>query len=75
MPEQYRDILGDTVPCAKAALPGTKKLVKNVTSAIGDSKACFLGNHGVIVMGKDLEDAFKICRALEDACRDYLLAE
>lgn len=75
VPEQYRDILGDTVPCAKAALPGTKKLVKNVTSAIGDSKACFLGNHGVIVMGKDLEDAFKICRALEDACRDYLLAE
>ncbi len=75
VPEQYRDVLGDTVPCAKAALPGTKKLVKNVTSAIGDSKACFLGNHGVIVMGKDLEDAFKICRALEDACRDYLLAE
>ena len=75
VPEQYRDVLGDTVPCAKAALPGTKKLVKNVTSAIGDSKACFLGNHGVIVMGKDLEDAFKICRALEDACRDYLLTE
>lgn len=75
VPEQYRDILGDTVPCAKAALPGTKKLVKNVTSAIGDSKACFLGNHGVIVMGKDLEDAFAICRALEDACRDYLIAE
>ena len=75
VPEQYRDVLGDTVPCANAALPGTKKLVKNVTSAIGDSKACFLGNHGVIVMGKDLEDAFKICRALEDACRDYLLAE
>lgn len=75
VPEQYRDVLGDTVPCAKAALPGTKKLLKNVTSAIGDSKACFLGNHGVIVMGKDLEDAFKICRALEDACRDYLLAE
>ena len=75
VPEQYRDVLGDTVPCAKAALPGTKKLVKNVTSAIGNSKACFLGNHGVIVMGKDLEDAFKICRALEDACRDYLLAE
>ena len=75
VPEQYRDVLGDTVPCAKAALPGTKKLVKNVTSAIGNSKACFLGNHGVIVMGKDLEDAFKICRDLEDACRDYLLAE
>ncbi len=73
VPEAYRAILGDKVPCAKAALPGTKGLVKNVTSAIGNSKACFLGNHGVIVLGKDLEDAFVVCRALEDACKDYLL--
>lgn len=73
VPEKYRDVLGDIVPCAKAALPGTKKLVKNSTSAMGDGKACFLGNHGVIVRGKDLDDAFNICRALEDACKEYLL--
>ncbi len=74
VPEAYQDILGAEIPFAKGALPGTSTLVKNVAEAIGDAPACFLGHHGVIVRGKDLEDAFAICRALEDACRDYLMA-
>ncbi len=72
VPEKYREILGNEIPCAKAALPGTKGLVKNVSEAIGNAPACFMAHHGVMVRGKDLEDAFAICRALEDACRDYL---
>lgn len=75
VPEQYRDVLGDEIPCAKPALPGTKGLIKNVQEAIGNAPACFLGHHGVIVRGKDLDDAFNICRALEDACKDYLTSE
>lgn len=75
VPEQYRDILGDEVPYAKPALPGTKGIVKNVSAAIGNAPACFLGHHGVIVRGKDLDDAFNICRALEDACKAYLTSE
>ena len=72
VPEEYREVLGAEIPCAKAALPGTKALINNVGAAIGDAPACILSHHGVIVRGKDLEDAFRICRALEDACRDYL---
>lgn len=72
VPEKYQDVLGKEIPCAKPALPGTNALVKNVGAAIGDARACFMGHHGVIVRGKNLEDAFAICRALEDACRDYL---
>lgn len=72
VPEKYQDILGKEIPCAKPALPGTNGLVKNVAAAIGDAPACFMAHHGVIVRGKDLDDAFAICRALEDACRDYL---
>lgn len=75
VPEKYQDILGKEIPCAKPALPGFNKLVKNVGEAIGDAPACFMAHHGVIVRGKDLEDAFVICRALEDACRDYLIEE
>lgn len=75
VPEKYRDVLGDEIPCAKAALPGTSGLVKNVAAAIGNAPACFMAHHGVIVRGKDLEDAFNVCRALEDACRDYLAQE
>lgn len=75
VPEKYRDVLGDEIPCAKAALPGTSGLVKNVAAAIGNAPACFMAHHGVIVRGKDLDDAFNVCRALEDACRDYLTQE
>lgn len=75
VPEKYQDILGKEIPCAKPALPGTNGLVKNVAVAIGDAPACFMAHHGVIVRGKDLDDAFAICRALEDACRDYLTQE
>lgn len=75
VPEKYRDVLGDEIPCAKAALPGTSGLVKNVAAAIGNAPACFMAHHGVIVRGKDLEDAFNVCRALEDACKDYLTQE
>lgn len=75
VPEKYQDVLGKEIPCAKPALPGTSGLVKNVAAAIGDAPACFMGHHGVIVRGKDLDDAFAICRALEDACRDYLTQE
>lgn len=75
VPEKYQDILGKEILCAKPALPGTNGLVKNVAAAIGDAPACFMAHHGVIVRGKDLDDAFAICRALEDACRDYLTQE
>lgn len=75
VPEKYQDILGKEIPCAKPALPGTNGLVKNVAAAIGDAPACFMAHHGVIVRGKDLDDAFAICRALEDACRYYLTQE
>lgn len=75
VPEKYQDVLGKEIPCAKPALPGTHGLVKNVAAAIGDAPACFMAHHGVIVRGKDLDDAFAICRALEDACRDYLTQE
>ena len=74
VPEQYKDILGETIPCSKGGLPGTKKLLKNTMAAIGDAPAVLLKNHGIVVRGNTLEDAFKICHALEDACKAFLEA-
>ncbi len=75
VPAEYMELLGEEIPCAKAALPGTKGLIKNVLEAIGDAPACFLAHHGVIVRGKDLASALEICRALEKACEAYLTAK
>ena len=72
VPEKYRALLGDVVPVSKFAPSGTPWLVKNVAAAIGDAPACIIASHGVVVRGKDMDEAFAICRALEDACRDYL---
>ena len=41
-------------------------------AAIGDAPAVLLKNHGIVVRGNTLEDAFKICHALEDACKAFL---
>lgn len=73
VPEKYRDILGDVVPVSKFGPSGTGMLVKNTAAAIGNTPCCFMASHGVVARGKDLEDAFRICRTLEDACKDYLL--
>ena len=72
VPEKYRAVLGDSVPVSKFAPSGTPWLVKNVAAAIGDACACIIASHGIVVRGKDMNEAFEICRALEDACRDYL---
>ena len=73
VPEKYRDILGDVVPVSKFGPSGTGMLVKNTVEAIGNAPCCFMASHGVITRGKDLEEAFVICRALEAACKEYLL--
>ena len=72
VPEQYRETLGDSIPCTTGGLPGTKKLVKSVTAAIGDAPAVFLKNHGIVARGNTLEEAFKVCYDLENACAAYL---
>ncbi len=75
VPDEFVEILGGEIPCAKAALPGTKGLIKNILEAIGNAPACFLAHHGVVVRGKDLEEALDVCRALEKACKTALSCE
>ena len=71
--EADRALLGDIVPYAKAAIPGTRKLCREVESAMKDTgKACIMGSHGIIVRGVSIEDAFGKCRAMEHAARAYL---
>ena len=72
VPEEYKATLGESIPCTTGGLPGTKKLVKSVTAAIGDAPAVFLKNHGIVARGNTLEEAFQVCYDLENACKKYL---
>lgn len=66
--------LGDKVICAAYALPGTKKLRKNVSAALSLSKgkAVIMKNHGALCFGRDYEEAFMTASELEKACLDYI---
>lgn len=68
-------ILGNEIICASYALPGTKKLRRNVSEALSCSKgnALIMKNHGAICFGKDDEQTFQVASSLEDACKNFII--
>lgn len=65
---------GDSVRCAPYALFGTEELSRLAVAALEDRKACLLANHGMITLGRDLDEAMAIAVEVESLCQQYLLA-
>ncbi len=56
----------DYIPLAEYALPGSKELVENTSKFFKDFDVVLMENHGVIVGGKDVKDAYlklELCEA------------
>lgn len=64
---------GDTIRCAPYALFGTQQLSDFASDALKGRKACLLANHGMISVGRDLEDAFAVAIQVETLCQQFLL--
>lgn len=66
--------IGDKIPVAKYALPGTKPLMRNVGKALKafSSNAVIMGYHGAVCFGKDAKETFLVAQKLEHACQDFL---
>ena len=62
---------GDTIRCAPYALFGSQALSNNALAALTDRKACLLSNHGMICLGKDLDDALVVTVEVENLCEQY----
>jgi L-fuculose-phosphate aldolase len=62
---------GDTIRCAPYALFGSQALSDNALTALIDRKACLLANHGMIALGKDLDDALAVTIEVENLCEQY----
>lgn len=66
--QKVKDTIGPFIPTAKYGLSGTNKLKKNVEFSIKkypQAKTVLMRNHGVLCMGKDYDDTFKIAHTLE----------
>lgn len=62
---------GDSVRCAGYATFGTQALSEAVLQAIVDRRACLLANHGMLVLGDDLQQALDLGIELEALCEQY----
>lgn len=62
---------GDTIRCADYALFGSEELSSRAMAAMADRKACLLANHGLLVAGRDLDEALALAIELEELCEQY----
>lgn len=62
---------GDTLRCAPYALFGTQALSDAALVALAGRRACLLANHGMIALGRDLDDAVSIAVEVESLCEMY----
>ena len=65
---------GEDIKCSKYATFGTRKLSKNILSALKNRSACLIGNHGQIAFGKNLEESFELDQEVENICNQYINA-
>ena len=65
---------GDDIRCAPYATFGTAELSAHTVQALRDRKACLLAHHGLVSLGRDLDQALKIAVEVETLAQMYLQA-
>ena len=63
---------GDTVRCAEYATFGTQQLSHAAVAALKGRSGCLLANHGMVVFGSGLKQAFDLGVELECLCEQYV---
>ncbi len=62
---------GDSIRCAPYALFGSQELSDSALKALEGRKACLLANHGMIVIGNNLQSAMDLALEVESLCEQY----
>lgn len=62
---------GRSIRCAPYTLFGTQACADAAVQALVGSKACLLANHGMIALGRDLDDALAVAVTVEGLCEQY----
>jgi L-fuculose-phosphate aldolase len=65
---------GARIACAPYATYGSAALARYAVKALGPRHACLLANHGAIVLGRSLAEAFERAEVLEALAAQYVMA-
>ena len=63
--------LGGDIPLSQFGMPGTDELAVNANVVLKNRNSCLLMNHGVLVIGRDLDQVYIRAQYVEDAARIY----
>lgn len=69
---ELQKVFGRTVRLAAYALPGTEQLWENTLQALSENSGCVMAGHGMLCVGRTLQEAFENCCRLEDYCGRYI---
>ena len=74
IPDDWSELLGETIPTSQYGLPGTKALKNRVGKVLGNyaTSAVLMASHGVLCFGSSPQEAFSIAEALESVCKNYV---
>lgn len=75
MSAEMEKLVGGSARVGDYGLPSTKKLTLATVRAINGRNACFMANHGVITCGASLDEAFDVCRVMEESSRLFIEKE
>lgn len=68
-------LFGNKIPCLPYGEPGTVHIADGIKDALKRNDLVLLANHGVISVGKTLEDAVKVIEAAEEVLKIYTIAK
>lgn len=73
--EDMAALIGGEVAVAEYARAGSDQLAENTVRSLDDKNAVLLANHGVVGVGRNLEEAFNVCMMVERCAHIYLMAK
>lgn len=73
--EDLVQIVGGNVRVNEYALPGTQQLGVNTVKALEGRNAVLLANHGMLGVGRDLNEALKVCQVVEKSAQIIIFAQ
>ena len=73
--EDMAQVLGPSIKVVKHALTGSPELASGVVKALEGRYGAILQNHGAVLLGRDMKEAFAACHILEKSCRISIYVE
>ncbi|AHF07601.1 class II aldolase/adducin family protein [Desulfitobacterium metallireducens] len=72
--EDFAMIVGEEVSVADYQRAGTEELAEATVRSLADKNAVFLANHGLVGVGRSVEEALKVCQIVEKSAQIHIMS-